>query len=78
MAAVVMNARGPSLSINHPDRGIDQVITAIKIVNPHCAWESFQCVAVIRGCTNNVHAYCRLPIMIIAVIAAISRAQRFT
>ena len=75
---MVMKVRGPSRSISQPESGIVHVITAMKIVNPHCTSDSFQCVADIMGWTNSVQAYCRFPIMIIAMTAAMSLIQRFT
>src|SRR5262249_54239249 len=75
--ARVMNMRGPSRSISQPERGIVQVITAMKTVNPHCTSDSFQCVAAINGWTHIVQAYCRLPIIAIEMTAAIKRIQRF-
>src|SRR5690349_22210509 len=72
-----MNARGPIRSMSQPESGIDQVITAMKNVNPHCTSDNFQPVPDIIGWTNMVQAYCRFPIMIIATTAAHSRNQRF-
>jgi hypothetical protein len=35
--------------MSQPESGMVQVITAMKMVNPHCTSESFQCVADIIG-----------------------------
>ncbi len=53
------------------------VITAMKKLNPHCTSDNFQPVADMIGWTAIVHAYCRFPIMIMAITAAASRNQRF-
>src|SRR5579872_625151 len=76
--AILTNMRGPSLSMSHPEQGMNQVSAAMKNVNAHWTSESFQWCAAIIGLTNRVQAYCRLAIMIIATTAAANRNHRFT
>jgi len=62
-----MNQRGPIRSISQPSSGCTQVWNRMKSAKAYWMSDSFQPVPCWSGCTNSVHAYCRLAIMIIAM-----------
>ena len=64
-------------SISQPEQGMAHVSKKMNNVKPHCTSLNFQCVAARIGSTNNVQAYCKFAIIIIAITAAPSLTQRF-
>src|SRR6185312_7990363 len=67
---------GPILSTSQPSTGVSQVSSAMKTLKATWMAATDQpCLAAI-GCTNSVQPYCRLAIMIMQIMPAMSWVQR--